>query len=64
MAVTSVVWFGPAETAFPPARSALISIWQVADADQGAGTASFSEKGSLWEKRRGLVKYFWSDLGG
>jgi hypothetical protein len=35
-----------------------------ADADQGAGTASFSEKGSLWKKRRGLAKYFWSDLDG
>jgi len=38
--------------------------WQVTDADQGAGIANFSEKGSLWQTRRALAKYFWSDLDG
>ena len=35
--------------------------WEVADADQGKGILNFSEKGSLWQKRRGLAKNFWSD---
>ena len=36
--------------------------WQVADADQGQGITNFSDKGSLWKLRRGLAKYFWSDV--
>jgi enoyl-CoA hydratase len=43
---------------------AINGFWQVADADQGAGIANFSEKGSLWQTRRELAKYFWSDLDG
>jgi enoyl-CoA hydratase len=43
---------------------AVNGFWQVADADQGAGIANFADKGSLWQKRRGLAKYFWSDLDG
>lgn len=35
--------------------------WQVADADQFAGIADFTDKGDLWKKRRGLAKNFWSD---
>jgi len=35
--------------------------WEVADADQFSGIASFTDKGNLWEKRRGLAKNFWSD---
>lgn len=35
--------------------------WQVPDADAGEGVQSFWEKGSLWEKRRGLARGFWSD---
>ena len=35
--------------------------WQVADADQFAGIADFTDKGALWKKRRGLAKNFWSD---
>jgi enoyl-CoA hydratase len=38
--------------------------WQVADADQGSGIMNFTDKGSLWRKRRGLAKHFWSDLEG
>ncbi len=43
---------------------AVNGFWQVADADKGAGIANFSEKGSLWQTRRELAKYFWSDLDG
>jgi len=35
--------------------------WEVADADQFAGIKNFTEKGDLWQKRRGLAKNFWSD---
>ena len=35
--------------------------WEVADADQFAGIANFTDKGDLWQKRRGLAKNFWSD---
>jgi enoyl-CoA hydratase len=35
--------------------------WEVADADQFAGIANFTDKGDLWKKRRGLAKNFWSD---
>jgi enoyl-CoA hydratase len=43
---------------------AVNGFWQVADADQGEGIANFADKGSLWQKRRDLAKYFWSDLDG
>ena len=35
--------------------------WMVADADQGSGLADFTEKGTLWKKRRALAKDFWTD---
>lgn len=35
--------------------------WQVPDADGGEGVASFTDKGSLWQRRRGLAREFWSD---
>ena len=35
--------------------------WQVDDADQAAGLASFHEKGDLWRRRRGLARDFWTD---
>lgn len=35
--------------------------WQVSDADQGAGITNFTDKGSLWKKRRALAKNFWTD---
>ena len=35
--------------------------WEVADADQFAGIANFTDQGDLWQKRRGLAKNFWSD---
>ena len=35
--------------------------WEVADADQFAGISNFTDKGDLWQKRRGLAKNFWSE---
>ncbi len=35
--------------------------WQVPDADAGAGIVGFTEKGALWQQRRGLARDFWSD---
>ena len=40
---------------------AVTGAWEVPDADGGAGIAAFTEKGSLWEQRRGLARDFWSD---
>ena len=38
--------------------------WQVPDADGGEGVAAFSDKGSLWQQRRGLAREFWSNPEG
>ncbi|MBA3261315.1 MAG: enoyl-CoA hydratase/isomerase family protein [Thermoleophilaceae bacterium] len=35
--------------------------WEVPDADGGDGIAGFTDKGSLWEQRRGLARDFWAD---
>jgi enoyl-CoA hydratase len=35
--------------------------WQVPDADAGEGVAAFTDKGSLWQQRRGLAHDFWRD---
>lgn len=35
--------------------------WDVADGDAGDGVAAFTDKGSLWQQRRGLARDFWSD---
>jgi enoyl-CoA hydratase len=40
---------------------AVNGFWQVADADQGAGLANFTEKGNLWKTRRDLSRKFWAD---
>jgi len=37
--------------------------WEVPDADAGAGVLAFTDKGSLWQHRRGLARDFWSDGG-
>ena len=37
--------------------------WEVPDADAGDGVAAFTDKGSLWQQRRGLARDFWSDGG-
>jgi len=40
---------------------AVNGMWQVEDADKGKGIENFTDKGSLWQKRRGLSKTFWTD---
>ncbi|MGI8460059.1 MAG: enoyl-CoA hydratase/isomerase family protein [Solirubrobacterales bacterium] len=35
--------------------------WHVPDADEGEGVTAFAEKGSLWQRRRGLARDFWAD---
>jgi enoyl-CoA hydratase len=37
--------------------------WRVSDADPGEGVVAFTDKGSLWQQRRGLAQDFWSDGG-
>ncbi len=36
--------------------------WQVPDADQGSGVASFLGEGGRWRERRGVARNFWADL--
>jgi enoyl-CoA hydratase len=40
---------------------AVSGMWQIEDADKGAGIIGFSGKNELWKKRRALAKNFWSD---
>jgi enoyl-CoA hydratase len=40
---------------------AVSGMWQIKDADKGAGIIGFSQKNELWKKRRDLAKDFWSD---
>ena len=40
---------------------AVSGMWQIKDADKGAGIIGFSGKNELWKKRRSLAKNFWSD---
>jgi enoyl-CoA hydratase len=40
---------------------AVSGMWQIDDADKGAGIVGFSGKNELWKKRRSLAKNFWSD---
>jgi enoyl-CoA hydratase len=40
---------------------AVNGMWQIKDADKGAGIIGFSKKNELWEKRRDLARNFWSD---
>ena len=40
---------------------AVSGMWQIKDADKGAGIIGFSKKNELWEKRRSLAKNFWID---
>ena len=35
--------------------------WRVPDADGGEGIVAFTDKGGLWQQRRGLAREFWSD---
>jgi enoyl-CoA hydratase len=36
--------------------------WDVPDADGGDGISAFTDKGGLWQERRGLAQEFWSDM--
>jgi len=40
---------------------AVSGMWQIKDADKGAGVLGFSDKNKLWEERRNLAKNFWVD---
>ena len=40
---------------------AVSGMWQIKDADKGAGVIGFSGKNELWKRRRDLAKDFWSD---
>ncbi|MFW9818199.1 MAG: enoyl-CoA hydratase/isomerase family protein [Candidatus Thorarchaeota archaeon] len=40
---------------------AVSGMWQINDADKGAGIIGFSGKNELWKRRRNLAKNFWSD---
>jgi len=35
--------------------------WEVPDADAGEGVVAFTDKGGLWQRRRGMARDFWSD---
>ncbi len=48
--------------AFGAALSAAVNgLWQIPDADQGAGVLWFSGKSELWKRRRSLARDFWVD---
>jgi len=48
--------------AFSAALTGAVSgLWQIDDADQGAGIGAFSDKNELWKKRRALARDFWID---
>ena len=40
---------------------AVNGMWQVPDADRGAGIEAFTTKNELWQHRRGIARDFWSD---
>ncbi len=40
---------------------AVSGVWQIPDADQGAGVLGFGQKNELWRRRRDLARDFWVD---
>jgi enoyl-CoA hydratase len=40
---------------------AVNGMWEIEDADKGAGVLGFCDKDSLWQKRRGIANNFWTD---
>jgi hypothetical protein len=42
-------------------EAAVNGAWHVPDADGGEGIVAFTDMGSLWRRRRGLARHFWSD---
>ncbi|RJP34991.1 MAG: enoyl-CoA hydratase/isomerase family protein [Actinobacteria bacterium] len=48
--------------AFSGALTAAVNgMWQISDADKGAGVVGFVAKGDLWQERRSLSRDFWAD---
>ena len=48
--------------AFSGALTGAVSgMWEIADADKGAGVVGFAAKGDLWQQRRALSRDFWTD---
>ncbi|MHA1382553.1 MAG: enoyl-CoA hydratase/isomerase family protein [Candidatus Helarchaeota archaeon] len=41
--------------------TAVSGMWRIKDADKGKGVIGFTDKDSLWQKRRSLAKNFWID---
>jgi enoyl-CoA hydratase len=50
------------ETLSAGLTGAVNGAWEIPDADGGDGVAAFTDKGSLWQHRRGLARDFWSDV--
>ena len=40
---------------------AVNGMWEVEDADHGAGISGFAEKSALWDTRRSLARSFWAE---
>jgi enoyl-CoA hydratase len=49
------------ETLSAGLTGAVNGAWRVPDADAGNGVLAFKDKGSLWQRRRGLARDFWTD---
>ena len=49
------------ETLSAGLTGAVNGAWEIPDADGGDGIAAFTDKGGLWQRRRGLARDFWSD---
>jgi enoyl-CoA hydratase len=41
---------------------AVSGMWEIEDADKGAGVMGFTDKDSLWQTRRRLARDFWVDI--
>ena len=41
--------------------AAVNGFWEVEDGDKGNGVMNFTDKGSLWQRRRALSRNFWTD---
>lgn len=49
------------ETLSAGLTAAVNGAWEVPDADAGEGVTAFTDKASLWQRRRVLARDFWSD---
>jgi enoyl-CoA hydratase len=50
------------ETLSAGLTGAVNGAWEIPDADGGNGIAAFTDKGGLWQHRRGLARDFWCDV--